>query len=97
MSVAGKQMVVYGAPGEACLRRLGLSVSKKTGGAVARNRIRRRLSEAFAGADSVLPEAYDAVIVARKPIAEQNYQNMEAEMTRLLLDLVNKEQRAAAR
>jgi ribonuclease P protein component len=45
--------------------RLGLSVSRKVGGAVDRNLVKRLLREAFAAEHERLPAGTDAVVVAR--------------------------------
>lgn len=50
--------------------RLGVSVSRKVGGSVARNRAKRALREAFWGIAEQLPTGHDFVLVARAEIGD---------------------------
>ena len=75
-SHASRYLVVYAFPraGEDGEPRLGVSVGRKLGGAVERNRVKRMLREAFWAGASELAPGHDFVIVARPdagPLADE--------------------------
>ena len=72
-STAGRHLVVYLFPresGDAQRPRLGLSVSRKVGGAVDRNHVKRVLREQFAARGGVVPADTDVVVIARPGAVE---------------------------
>jgi ribonuclease P protein component len=90
-SHASRQLVVYAFPnsdGAGGEPRLGVSVGRKVGGAVQRNRVKRLLREAFWALAPELPGGHDFVVVARPDAAsfatEGGEQAVESELRELL-------------
>ena len=71
-SAAMPLFVVYAAANDLGANRLGLSVSKKIGNAVKRNRVRRLIKEScrLALVDSTSPHGFDLIVIARVPAGE---------------------------
>jgi ribonuclease P protein component len=60
------------------LRRLGLITSRKVGGAVERNRLKRRLREIFRLHKHALKPGLDIIFVLRRAALDLTYQQLES-------------------
>lgn len=57
--------------------RLGLTVSRRVGNAVVRNRVKRRLREAFRLARPELAAGFDVVLLARSPARRATFHELQ--------------------
>ncbi len=74
-------MVVYALPNGQKNRRLGITAGKKVGGAVSRNRAKRRIRELFRKAQPQLKNGYDFCIVARTRTVGAPYEKLVRDFT----------------
>lgn len=83
----GKYIVVYVAANKLSMLRIGITVSKKVGKAVTRNRVRRLIRECFNQYMGCLNSNYDFVIVARHNDVIPDYHSIKKELRFLLKKL----------
>jgi ribonuclease P protein component len=93
-SHASRHLVLYAFPRSEDSRsaepRLGVSVGRKVGGAVERNRVKRLLREAFWALGPTLPDGHDFVVVARPDAGDLARSDGEAGIERALQELLEK-------
>lgn len=84
-SAAGRELVLYCRRNGTERNRIGYTVSAKLGNAVVRNRIRRRLREAYRLNEARFVPGWDIVVVARSRAAGAPFRTLES----LLLHLAD--------
>jgi ribonuclease P protein component len=96
-SASNRYLVLYGFPRDRAEAgagsqgpRLGVSVGRRVGGAVARNRVKRLLREAFWSVAADLESEHDFVIVARAEVAALGEREGLAGIEQALRELVEK-------
>lgn len=83
-SYSNELLVICFLANELSYSRFGFSVSNRIGGAVQRNRIKRRLREAVRLRMNSVKPGWDVVFIAKYPIGSATFQQMDAACARLL-------------
>ena len=71
---ANGHLVLYARKNHSANNRVGITVSKKLGGAVIRNRVRRRLREVYRLNEGLFSPGWDIVVVARSRCIKADFQ-----------------------
>jgi ribonuclease P protein component len=79
--------VLFGLPGATPISRLGITATKRFGGAVARNRIKRVVREIFR--NNKIPDSFpiDLVVNVKMSAREQSYDRLEADFASRLREM----------
>ncbi len=83
-SFASSVVVVYVMKNKSNQNKIGITVSKKLGNAVKRNRVKRRLREAYRLIEESLKPGYNIVIVARSKSAFVKFEILKKSLLELL-------------
>ncbi len=90
-STAGVYLAFYWSRNRAGRTRLGLTVGSKLGGAVQRNRVRRRIKEAYRLVEDKLTPGFDLVIVARVSAQRATFSALQNEIVQCVHKLAAQE------
>jgi len=78
-----RTVTAYMLPTQAEETRVGISISRRIGSSVERNKLKRRIREALRKNASFLPAGMDIVLAARLGPSEASFQEIEGDIRRL--------------
>jgi ribonuclease P protein component len=79
-----KHLVILAAPNDLPRVRIGLTASKKIGGAVVRNRAKRLLREIYRRNKHLFPQGHDYILIAKKGMADTGYHDLIEEIAKAI-------------
>lgn len=78
----GRYMTVFVLPNQLGVARLGVAASKRLGGAVDRNRAKRRVRAVFRGYP--VPPGLDVVVAPRRELLDAPFASLEADFSKII-------------
>jgi len=83
-SISDSNLVMYCVKNGKDYNRIGVSVSKKVGKSVVRNRYKRLIKESFRKNKSIFKQGYDIIFIARVGILKCKYRDVEKSVIGLM-------------
>lgn len=79
-----RNLIILAAPNPHSHARIGITVSRKIGGAVKRNRVKRLLREVYRRNKQLFPDGYDYILIAKRHETSLVYMDLFQEIARAL-------------
>lgn len=83
-SYANGLLVTYYLPNQRDYNRLGLSVSKKVGNSVVRNKVKRRIRESYRLNEVKIKKGYDIILISRVKANQADFKSIERALIHLM-------------
>lgn len=83
-SQSNERLVMYKQRNGKSVNRIGISVSKKIGKSVVRNKVKRRIKESYRINRHLLKKGFDIIFVARRGIEKSDYNEIQKSVLNLL-------------
>ena len=89
LKFSSASLILYAKPNELSYSRLGLSVNRKIGNAVKRNRIKRRIREVFRRYLMDRQLKYDFIVIARRDSVKAGFADLNNNLYKFLAGLTD--------
>jgi len=95
--VTTKNLILFSKPNNFRRRRLGITVSKKVGNSVRRNRLKRVIREVFRKNKELFPYSFDVVVIVKRTENIKGYHTIKREIAGVKNRLASKRKRYPSR